>query len=360
MLVFEGGGAMGAFQCGAWQALAPFLRKNGHTLAAVAGASIGAVNAAMVARHYHDPDAGVGALKRFWSEDLASPPLPLVPIPDAYAQAWNGLLTGLVGGNPALYQPLYANWHPAAAPYRFFAALHSTAAAEQTMQRAVGVYQGSEPALLVCATDVKTGKPTSFSSIRQAVTPRMISASMAIPVLFSPVEIEGKYYWDGDFHGTTVLREALQVLRDDETERQTLERVLVIVVNMFSQETDRLPESTMEATYRLANILLGGKVASEAASIREVNDHLDFAERALEAARREPDSPLSQLVLGEYRQLLARKMARIELLNVSRDALPNEHISREFDFSPGRLSALMQQGYEQAMLAIDRAGSAYE
>lgn len=54
----QGGAALGAFQAGAWQALAPFVQREGHELVAVAGASIGALNGALIARHFRAHDGG--------------------------------------------------------------------------------------------------------------------------------------------------------------------------------------------------------------------------------------------------------------------------------------------------------------
>ena len=51
VLLLQGGGALGAVQCGVWKALCPFIHENGHELVAVAGASIGAINAGLTARH---------------------------------------------------------------------------------------------------------------------------------------------------------------------------------------------------------------------------------------------------------------------------------------------------------------------
>ncbi len=56
MLILQGGGALGAYQ-----ALAPHL----PNLAVVAGTSMGAINASLIAHHYHDADHGAGFLRWF-------------------------------------------------------------------------------------------------------------------------------------------------------------------------------------------------------------------------------------------------------------------------------------------------------
>src|ERR1043165_5358261 len=101
VLVLHGGGSLGAFECGAYRAISSWLRNTGTRLVAVAGASIGAINAAVIARHCTEADGGRGVLDHFWRE-LAVRSLPFFPLPGEYWQRWNGLLTGLARGNSRL------------------------------------------------------------------------------------------------------------------------------------------------------------------------------------------------------------------------------------------------------------------
>jgi NTE family protein len=76
VIVFQGGGALGAFASGAWQSLAPWLRARDARLIALAGASIGAINAAVIAHRLHEPDLGAGHLASLWQDELATPSFP--------------------------------------------------------------------------------------------------------------------------------------------------------------------------------------------------------------------------------------------------------------------------------------------
>src|SRR3954453_24065674 len=80
VLVLHGGGSLGAFECGAYRVIAEWLRTTDSRLVALAGASIGAINAAVIARNWKKGDAGQGALEQLWQE-LAVSALPFFPTP---------------------------------------------------------------------------------------------------------------------------------------------------------------------------------------------------------------------------------------------------------------------------------------
>ena len=111
VVAFQGGGALGAFGCGAWSRLAPWLQERVDVVVALAGGSIGAINAAVVAHHLDEPDWGVGALEQLWREDIATPSCPFFgwsPIDSDWGRwlrSWNGFMSGVLVGNRGLYVP---------------------------------------------------------------------------------------------------------------------------------------------------------------------------------------------------------------------------------------------------------------
>src|SRR5947208_14572778 len=72
VLVLQGGGALGSYQAGAFQALC----RAGFEPEWIAGISIGAINAAIVAGN--DPEKRVDRLKEFWG--MVSSPVPWNPV----------------------------------------------------------------------------------------------------------------------------------------------------------------------------------------------------------------------------------------------------------------------------------------
>jgi NTE family protein len=352
VLLLQGGSALGAFQCGAWDVLARFIRDNGHELVAVAGASIGALNAAMIARHYRDEDGGRRRLREFWRRRLAMPQVTFIPLPGAYWRAWNGLLTGLLIGNRGLFDPAYPNWHPLSELFRFHMPLYRTGKTEQTLADEFGTYDGRSPLLAVAATDVQSGEGILFNSAAQTITPRMLAASMAIPMIFPPVEIDGRHYWDFEMRSNTLLPHVLALLRQADPLSDASERILVIVVDMLRKEAEGTPDSTMQSHYRLINIMLGGKLPYDKVAVETGNAYLDALERLREQAAAYPDSPLGAAIESEYRKARAHAYAHVDVLHVGRRNLEFEYISRDFDYSAQYIERLIVQGIESASQAV--------
>src|SRR5690606_19720157 len=132
-VVFQGGGALGAFSAGAWEELA--LQLPGSSIVAVAGASVGAIHAAIVVSQLTRNPERSASLVELWRNELATPSLPFfgasgLPVPPSSGTAldWNGFLTGLLVGARGLYVATWPNWNPAAGLSRLTRPLHDRGA----------------------------------------------------------------------------------------------------------------------------------------------------------------------------------------------------------------------------------------
>src|SRR5215467_6820864 len=99
-LVLQGGGALGSYQAGVYEALST----SEYLPDWVGGISIGAVNAAIIAGNA--PEARVERLRAFWEGVTA--PVALWPvIPSAVPYEWRsaGPLSALVFGQPGFFAP---------------------------------------------------------------------------------------------------------------------------------------------------------------------------------------------------------------------------------------------------------------
>lgn len=288
----------------------------------------------------------------FWRNKLATPPAPSFPLPDEYWRAWNGLLTGLLLGNRGLFYPAYQYWNPIGDMFRFYMPLYQTDNAERTLETIFGEYHDAEPLLAIGLTDVKTGEGILFNSASQSITSRMLAASIAIPILFSPVEIDGKHYWDYEMRCNTLLPDVIALIRETLLQPDRPDGFLVIAVDMLRSDTDRIPTSAIESHYRFINVLLGGKLKYDQRAFEVGNAYLEAMERLHRLAGSETHSPLVQAIEEEYQKVLAERHVRVEFLHIGRRNFEYEHISRDFDYSPHYIERLIAQGYESASNAV--------
>ena len=360
ILVLQGGGALGAFQCGAYRQLSAHFKEHQYRLIAVVGSSIGAVNASLIARHWSQADGGAGALESFWRKTMAAPSYPFFPPVSPHLNSWNGFMTGMLMGNPAIFSPNYGNWNPMSESRRFREPLYDTARAERTLSEHLGTFpenQGSWPLLGVRAMDVAGGSPVLFHSWKENVTPDHVRASLSVPLLFPSVEIDSIHYWDGDFWPMTALPDVLNALRGN----KGLDSALAVTIENYSRPGN-LPESALECSYRLFATTLGERAEHEDRWTESTNRYKDFVEELGKLAHDSPKGALKNRIEREQAHMDSEGLLRLRSVRISRANLPNDHVSRDLDYSPERIDLLIDQGALAADTALrelkDRAPSA--
>jgi NTE family protein len=200
-LVLQGGGALGSYQAGVYQALAT----SDYLPDWVAGISIGAINAAVIAGN--PPERRVDRLRAFWDEVTA--PTSLWPPPDGPFAAWQQRASAVASalfGQPGFFAP--RGPQDLFAPGRYLS-YYDTSALRSTLERLVDfdrLTHGCMPRLSVGAVNVRTGHFAYFDSARISIRPEHVMASGALPPGFPPVEIDGELYWDGGLFSNTPLQ----------------------------------------------------------------------------------------------------------------------------------------------------------
>lgn len=313
LLVLNGGGALGAYQCGAYKALVRHLSPESLRSMVVVGASIGAVNGYLIAAHHQDPDGGVGALERFW-RSVTMPSIPFNPFPAPYAARLNATLTGLTLGNPAIFQAV-----PGGALGGIFRYPKMAGFDNATLARTVKAHaparvakRESGPRLMIRAIDIEAAEPAWFDSQHEDIELSMLGASSAIPLLFKPGEHAGRTYWDGDVWHQGLLPPALDRLKGDGDG----DRFHVITMELFTRTPGTQP------------VGFGG--------------NLDHFRRMFLGARSDEDAAKAQATHPELR-----------LTRIQRHPHPNERVSLWLmDWSAGRLQYLIEQGEADAERAL--------
>ena len=200
-LVLQGGGALGSYQGGVYEALAV----SEYLPDWVAGISIGAINAAVIAGNA--PEHRVQRLRTFWEEITAPTSLwhSALDGPIVEWQQWAGALTALMFGQPGFFEPRKPqDWFSSNQSVSYY----KTSALKSTLERLIDfdrINHTKEMRLSVGAVNVRTGHFDYFDSEKITIRPEHIMASGAIPPGFPPIEIDGEQYWDGGLFSNTPL-----------------------------------------------------------------------------------------------------------------------------------------------------------
>lgn len=217
-LVLQGGGALGAYQAGVYEGLA----ESGHTPNWVAGISIGAINAALIAGNL--PAQRVEKLRSFW-EHICDHPLSPAPLSQKLghtAEYWPNLLRTwvdaldasrtIVEGQRGFFTP--RSWLELGLGQRGpdSASFYDTGPMKTTLEQFIDFDLLNRPQdvrISVGAVNVRTGNFVYFDNTRERLGPEHIMASGALPPGFPAVEIDGEFYWDGGIVSNTPLHHIL-------------------------------------------------------------------------------------------------------------------------------------------------------
>lgn len=279
-LVLQGGGALGAYQAGVFEALV----ESDSKLDWVAGVSIGAINAALIAGNA--PQERVARLREFW-DLLSSGPAQRMPTgwgDRAVLNQWSAASAALVG-IPGFFRP---RLDPSlllggAAPMLSY---YDTAPLKATLERLVDFdrINRREVRLSVGAVDVRSGNSVYFDNMTHRIGVEHIMASGALPPGFPPVRIDGQDYWDGGILSNTPL----QYVLDSFPRTQPL---VVLQVDLFSARGP-MPTTLSEVIERQKDIAFSSRTRMNtnaiAASVNLQQALADLVEKLPPGLRSDP------------------------------------------------------------------------
>ncbi|MEP6876882.1 MAG: patatin-like phospholipase family protein, partial [Burkholderiales bacterium] len=241
VLVLQGGGALGAYQVGVYEAL----HDAGIEPDWVIGTSIGAINAALIAGNARDER--IDRLNAFWSH-VESPATLAGPLD------WLGIgnfvanMTTVMHGIPAFFEPNLAALRGTRASVGVEkAAYYSTEPLRRTLGELVDFdsLRRSGTRLTVGAVNASSGAMRYFDSAKETLAVEHVLASGALPPAFPAVRIDGHPYWDGGIYSNTPIEAVL----DDNPRRDSL----IFAVNVWHQ-TGPEPESIWQVMGRQKDI----------------------------------------------------------------------------------------------------------
>jgi NTE family protein len=322
VLVLQGGGALGSYQAGAYEALS----HSDFEPEWVAGISIGAINAALIAGNA--PEKRVERLKEFW--EMVSSPVPWNPMTsgDRARSYFNETSAALIAtfGVPGFFAPRFppAPLWPEGSPQS--QSYYDTAPLRRTLERLVDFdrINDLETRLSVGAVGVTSGNfryfdNVEFSRLGKKIGPEHIMASGALPPGFPSIVIEGEHYWDGGIASNTPLDYVL----DTEISRN----LLIFQIDLFSARGP-LPTTLLEAAEREKDI----RYSSRTRMNTEKNKQIHNARKAVrELIGKLPDDLKHDPSVEFLRQ--ASKESTVTVVHLIYRSKNYESSSKDYDFS---------------------------
>jgi NTE family protein len=338
VLVLQGGGALGAYQVGVYQAL----HEAGIEPDWVIGTSIGAINGALIAGN--KPEQRLQRLHAFWDR---------IEQASALHDAWRlwpamqsafGNIDTVLRGVPGFFSPNAAAWLGAHAPLGVEAAsYYSTAQLHDTLSSLVDfeLLGRRETRLTVGAVNVRSGHMRYFDNRDTTLCATHVMASGALPPAFPAVRIDGEPYWDGGIYSNTPIEAVL----DDKPRRDAV----IFAVNVWQPDGNE-PQSIWQVMGRQKDIQYASRADSHIERQKQIH-HLRHVIREL--ARHLPAKERESAAMKELASWgCGTTMHVVRLLA---PGLDGEDHTKDIDFSAAGVRARRQAGHADTLKAIERA-----
>lgn len=337
-LVFQGGGALGAYQAGVYEALAERNVQPNW----LSGVSIGAVNSAIIAGN--PPEKRVERLREFW--ELVSDRKIWLYTPDgdlfrAWRNQWSSLVTTMLG-QPGFFEPRPVNPWLQMRGAEGATSFYDTARLRDTLLQLVDFdrLNNGEIFMSVGAVNVTTGNFLYFDNFRQRIEPEHIMASGALPPAFPAVKIGGEFYWDGGIVSNTPLLYLL-------SQREQLS-TLAFQVDLFSAN-GALPRDMRDVLARQKDIIYSSRTRFTTDTYRRNHD---FRLRVAKSLSKVP----AHLLDDEDKALLA-EVSQIPPVNIAHliyQQKAYEGDAKDFEFSRTSMLEHWKSGYEDTRRTLQR------
>ena len=336
VLVLQGGGALGAFQGGVYQAL----HEAGVEPDWLIGTSIGAINASIIAGNRVEDR--LAKLQEFWRLVESSSLWGAFPAWTGVADAlssWTTLTRGIPGFFETNPRAFLGSQVPLGADH---AGYYSTEPLRKTLEKLVdfSLINQDHPRLTVGAAHVRTSMMHYFDSKEMDLSPSHVMASGALPPAFPAVRIDGELYWDGGILSNTPTERIF----DDHPRRNSL----IFAVHLWNPTGDE-PQTVWEILNRAKDIQYSSRIASHIVRQREAHKLRHVITKLLEfVPEEEKQDPLLQ-ELAQY-----HCDTRMHVVRLLAPRLDRESHTKDIDFSPAGIRTRWEAGYEETKRALAR------
>ncbi len=371
-LVLQGGGALGAYEWGAIEALFKLMDELENdipiTLKVVTGVSIGAINGACVvgvkgADGKERRTRGRAQLESLWKDlQLETPFGGRYELPFGFPTFAPGRDVSLLG-LPGFYIPRADIWS-----FPKWTSLYDTSPLSSTLNKHIGFPEidSSETGFIVSAVDVERGELKRFRNAagRQQrsqrpeeddvvvpFTAEHIMASGSLAPQFPWTVIDKRLYWDGGIVDNTPLGDAMEVF----SESAEVYRLLV-VMNLYPL-TGKKPENLVGVADRVHELSYGNRMRQDSAAAKRMNDLLKLIDD-LEKAVAEEKITLDPRLLARVNDMRRYKIANTVQIDLQTPGEKQSRLDDEAglrDFSLATITVRRERGCERAAKKLSEA-----
>ena len=328
-LVLQGGGALGAYQAGVYQAL----HEAGLEPDWVVGVSIGAINSAIIAGNPREKR--LERLEEFWTTITAHDPFTVWPDGDAPRKLRNGMaaMNAMLFGQPGFFKPNIQNAWVAQRGSKTATAFYDTSPLHKTLGRLVDfeLLNSGVTRFAVGAVNVETANFAYFDNADITITAEHVMASGALPPALPMVRIDKNYYWDGGLVSNTPLLHLLENCGSQNT--------LVFQVDLFSSRGD-IPRDMPEVLSRQKDIQYSSRT-------RMMTDHYLRVHRLQQALRDAYDLIPDDKLSPEQRKQKAdlQHLPAINIMQLIYRQKAYEGDAKDYEFSRLSMKDHWRSGY---------------
>lgn len=339
--VFQGGGALGAYQVGAYRAI----YERGYMPNFLAGVSIGAINSAIIAGN--PPEKQLDNLMAFW--DTITPKLWTDLLTNVDSLDFTHHLHNRIGAIHSLFFGLDGFFKPRIIPPTDYThdtpdhlSYYDTSELRNTLERLIDFdrINAKEVTLCLGAVNLVSGDMEFFNNQEQIITVDHVMASGALPPGFPAIKIGEDYYWDGGIYANTPLVTVLDALPEEDT--------LCFVVDCFRlkgnlpETMDQLEERQKDIRYashsrRLTNVYTSRQNLQ--AAIAVLGEHLT------PEAKKNPEIQ-KILDLGHTK--------RFSVVHIIYSSTPYSHSFKDYNFIRSVINRRLDSGYKDAKVVLDK------
>jgi len=328
-LVLQGGGALGAYQAGVYQAL----HEAGLEPDWVVGVSIGAINSAIIAGN--PPERRLERLEQFWNTVTSRDPVTYWPDGDANRKFRNQLsaTNAMLFGQPGFFKPNTVNGWLAQRGSRMATALYDTSPLHKTLDELVDfeMINNGQTRFAVGAVNVASANFAYFDNANIDIGPEHVMASGALPPALPMVRIGKHYYWDGGLVSNTPLQHLL-----DNCGSQNM---LVFQVDLFSASGD-IPRDMPEVLSRQKDIQYSSRTRTTTSHFLETH--------RLKQALYEALSMIPEEKLTDDQRAKKAELARLPEINIMQLIYKQkawEGDAKDYEFSRLSMKDHWRSGY---------------